>query len=149
MRGFYRVGQKAWPVKEPDQEGGTKKLVVQPVDAVVLLETTQYVYLHSARAPSPWLVENIPKAQLTLMGCTWVEFWGALTKVTREKIFLAAVMRPVQDAEPGAPEMAAARIPIAEVEAEDEWDGQALIPHAWGARESRRDQKVLNAALGS
>ena len=149
MRGFYRVGQKAWPVKEPDPEGGTKKVVVQPVDAVVLLATSQYVYLHSARAPSPWLVENIPAAQLKLMGRTWVEFWEALTKATREKIFMANVMRPVQDAEPGAPEMVPKRIPIAEVEAEDEWDGRALIPHGWGARESRRDQKVLNAALGS
>ena len=149
MRGFYRVGQKGWPVKEPDPEGGRTKLVVQPVDAVVLLATSTHVYLHSARAPNPWLVENIPATHLTLMGRTWVEFWGALTKVTREKIFLAAVMRPVQDAEPGAPLVAAARVPIAEVEAEDEWDGRALIPHAWGARESRRDQKVLNAVLGT
>ena len=149
MRGFYRVGQKVWPVKEPDPEGGSKKVVVQPVDAVVLLTTSQYVYLHSARMPNPWLVENIAAAQLMLMGTTWVEFWGALTKVTKEKIYMANVMRPVQDAELGAPEMAPKRVPIGEVEAEDEWDGRALIPHGWGAKECSRDQRDLDAVLGS
>lgn len=138
QRGFYRVPQANWPLRNAE---GEKR---DPKNGVLLLETTQYAYVHSAICPNPDLVE----AGGDLLAHRWSELFLAMSgaPASRDRIFMAEVDRPVKDGEPGAP-MERVLIPRKEIEEEDEVFQDWRIPHAWGVQESIEEQAKLDEIL--
>lgn len=139
QRGFYRVPQVNWPLR--DKEGEK----MDAPNGVLLLETTQYAYVHSAIVPNPVLVE----AEGDLLAHTWAELYVAMSgsPASRDRIFWAEVDRPVKDAEPGAPDMKRLPIPRKEIEEEDVVHEDWRVPHAWGIMESIQEQTKLDEIL--
>ena len=140
-RAFYRVGQDNWPPPE-DPETGEPRVVP---DAVVLLITTRYAYLHAARYPNLMLEVDL---EADLLGHTWAELWGQLSATTRKAIFRAEVDRQEKN-DDGEAVTVRHHVPMKKIRTKDVVVRENLIPHAWGAGESVEEQRRLDKILES
>ena len=139
QRGFYRVPQANWPLR--DEEGEK----IDPPNGVLLLETTQYAYVHSAIVPNPDLVE----AEGEVLAESWAQLYVAMSgaPASRDRIFRVEVERPNPEAKEGEPEVLRILVPRKEIEEEDVVHEDWRIPHAWGVQESIEEQAALDEIL--
>ena len=148
-RGFYRLAKAEYTrLTSPDEDGNP----VAIPDAHVVADTGPQVYLHAARYPHKWLLANADPKALEALGQHWSELWKKATATARGKAFGRKVKRTELDAETDKKEKREKQVKVDGVITEDP-DADELVPgpplmtHAWGARETAKQQAELAAAV--